>query len=146
MDTDNKDLTILVFKAAELLYLELSRLFRPFNLTFEQVALLHILTMKNGISQKEISKSVYKDQANITRILRRLLDKGLVERKNSDKDKRLNLVFITEKGRALLRQLVPLKEPFMERMVGDMPEADQDMLKSLLEKLVNTMQDNNKEP
>ena len=136
------DIIMLIFQSAEVLYLELNRIVKPYNLTFEQLVLLNILVQKDGISQKSISEMVHKDQANITRILRRLGDKGFVERRDSTKDKRLNLIYITESGRQLLQSLLPLRTSLKDYLYVGFEKEEQGELKTYLEKFLGVIKSN----
>ena len=143
MNMQKVDIIIrLVFQVAEVLYLELNHLVKPYNLTFEQFVLLNILVHKDGISQKSISEMVHKDQANITRILRRLGDKGFVDRRDSTKDKRLNLIYITEAGRQILQKLSPIKTSLKDYLYGGFEKEEQAELTALLEKFLGVIKSN----
>ena len=136
------DIIRLVFQSAEALYLELNRVVKPYNLTFEQWVLLNILVQKDGISQKVISEMVHKDQANITRILRRLSDKGFVERRDSTKDRRLNLIYITETGRQILQSLIHVKTTMKDYLYVGFSKEEQVELTTLLEKFLGVVKNN----
>lgn len=55
-----------------------------------------------GLSQEQLARRVYFDKYNVTRHLSRLEDGGYVERRPSDSDKRVMLVYPTEKMLDLL--------------------------------------------
>lgn len=99
----------LLFFSAEALYVELNRIFKNYNITFDQIAILYYLYSVDGISQKTLAENIVKDQANTTRILRRLIEKNFVLRTDAPNDRRLNLVHITEEGKHLVESLEPLK-------------------------------------
>ncbi len=111
-------LPVIFFNISAIQYVETTRMLRPFGLTVEQTGLLIELYEKDGISQKSLSEQALKDQANTTRMLKRLIDKGLIERRNSPADKRLNLVYLTDKGRKLVETIEPR-----------MKETEQDFIK-----------------
>ena len=58
-----------------------------------------------GLSQEQIARRVYLDKYNVTRHLARLEKMGYVERRPSEDDKRITLVFPTEKMLALLPEM-----------------------------------------
>lgn len=55
-----------------------------------------------GLSQEQLARRVYFDKYNVTRHLNRLEDGGYVERRPSDSDKRVMLVYPTQKMMDLL--------------------------------------------
>jgi len=63
--------------AAELyLKREPGRRLKPFGLTTEQWAVLNLLWETDGVTQKTLAVRSLKDQPNMTRILRRLEQRG----------------------------------------------------------------------
>ena len=103
---EKESIVRLILNAAELLRVCATRLLEPFDLTMEQAWVLSHLKNNDTLSQKVLSEMAAKDQANITRILKRLLKKGLIERKSNISDKRVKLVMITAKGDELLDNIL----------------------------------------
>lgn len=62
--------------------------FKAYNLTPEQVGVLRRLGEQEGISQKELSIRMVKDQTNIIRLLDKLEKKNLVRRGPNKEDRR----------------------------------------------------------
>lgn len=62
--------------------------FKPYNLTPEQAGVLRRLGEQEGISQKELSIRMVKDQTNIIRLLDQLEKKNLVRRGPNKEDRR----------------------------------------------------------
>ena len=58
-----------------------------------------------GLSQEQIARRVFLDKYNVTRHLAKLEQMGYIERKPSPSDKRITLVFPTEKMQALLPEV-----------------------------------------
>ena len=83
-----------------------NRFLKRFNLTAEQAVILFTVWETNGISQKELADKVYKDQANVTRIVKRLISKDLLEINNLPSDKRVNLVSITDSGMQFMDRML----------------------------------------
>ena len=61
-----------------------------------------------GLSLVEISRRARIDRAWISRSVQRLEKRGLVKKHRVDGDDRAQSVFLTDKGEALLRQLIPV--------------------------------------
>ena len=69
----------------------------------------YILNICNhpGISQEQLAEHICVDKSNVTRQLAYLENEGYVERKQSETDRRVTLVYPTEKAfRALVGELV----------------------------------------
>ncbi|UUC47192.1 MarR family winged helix-turn-helix transcriptional regulator [Flavobacterium cerinum] len=71
------------------------------TLTKEQWSILAVLWKKNGCSQQVLADDTYRDKPSITRLIDNLEKEALVERRPDKNDRRLNLIFLTEKGKAM---------------------------------------------
>lgn len=77
------------------------------DLTSPQFAALALLRDHPGIEQATLAGLIAHDRPTIGGVVSRLIGKGLVERKTSDKDRRAKLLKLTEDGEALIRKLQP---------------------------------------
>ncbi len=77
------------------------------DLTREQWSVLAVLWKTDGCSQQIIADATNRDKPGITRLIDNLAKEGYVIRKNDEKDRRLNLIFLTSKGKKI-------KEPVMK--------------------------------
>ena len=68
-------------------------------LTREQWSILAVLWKNDGCSQQVLAEATYRDKPSITRLIDNLEKEGYVERKADKNDRRLNLIFLTQKGR-----------------------------------------------
>ncbi|WP_096200678.1 MarR family winged helix-turn-helix transcriptional regulator [Bacillus sp. FJAT-45350] len=112
---------------------------KVFCITPEQWSVLYRLSDKDGISQKEIAIRSEKDQPTITRILDSLFQKGLIEKKSSEKDRRVSLVFVTEKGRSVLKETIPIEKSVWEDLTKGFTDEERHLLKELLFKVNNNI-------
>lgn len=71
------------------------------TLTREQWSILAVLWKKNGCSQQVLADETYRDKPSITRLIDNLEREALVERRPDKNDRRLNLIFLTEKGKSM---------------------------------------------
>jgi len=79
-----------------------------YKITMEQLVVLEILTTSGDMNMTELSKTVWKQNANITRIVDKLEMRKLVERKAVVGDRRANLVSITVNGKQLFNDVIPI--------------------------------------
>ncbi|WP_172408198.1 MarR family transcriptional regulator [Desulfosporosinus sp. FKA] len=109
----------------------------PYEITPEQFILLTRLNVEEeGKTQKQLATETFKDEANVTRILKKLELKGYVNKVSDSKDKRNNLVFITTKGHNLIEKLWPLVGNYRERMFQNLSEEEILTLEILLKKII----------
>ncbi|AJE04308.1 MarR family winged helix-turn-helix transcriptional regulator [Geobacter pickeringii] len=97
-----------VYRTALKLRAEMARRLKSFDITPEQWSVLTRLAEADGLPQKQIAESTFKDQPTTGRIIDRLVEKGLVRREANPEDRRGFLVFLTEEGRRLRDKVVPV--------------------------------------
>jgi DNA-binding MarR family transcriptional regulator len=68
---------------------------------------------------QEISERVHLSQSALSRLIARLEKDGLVERGMCAEDRRGVRVTLTDKGRALHREVLPLQRAVLTRMLSD---------------------------
>ena len=68
------------------------------TLSKHQIILLRILSLQDGIPQNDLAFITDRDKTSLTRLISTMERKGLLKRKTCELDKRVNNVFITQKG------------------------------------------------
>ncbi len=94
--------------------------------------LLNVLDGKESLSVNEISRRALVDQAWVSRSLRALETRKLVERRSDPEDSRLTRVSLTKRGRETLDQFRPWAA-WSEKVLLD--GIDERKLKALLDQL-----------
>jgi len=90
---------------------------------------------KKGCPHKELSELLLVSRANVTGLVDSLARRHLVERQDSQKDRRLSIVNITEKGKELLNCAVPFYYLEMRKIVSSLSNDERDVLNKVLTKL-----------
>ncbi len=108
-----------------------SRLKR-FDITPEQWSILYQVDLADGLIQKEIAERAGKDRPTTTRILDHLERKELVARRTDNCDRRSFQVGITDKGRNLIRETLPIEIKSNEDVRSCMSEEEYETLMRLL--------------
>lgn len=107
-----------------------------FEITPEQYVVLSVLDEEGSFYQKELGEKLYKDKANITRILSILEEKNLVEKSYGvENEKQVNKVSITEKGKNVRNGIKPIVESTREEYVKDISKDDLYTCIKVLEKI-----------
>ena len=79
----------------------------------------------------ELAKFLFCDNSNVTGIVDRLEELGLVERVPADYDRRVKLIVLTEEGHRVRREIERrITEP--PQVIADLPRADQEKLRDIL--------------
>lgn len=106
-----------------------------FDLTMPQFNILRILRGAKGvISVNTVKDRMVERSPNTTRLMDKLIDKGLMERIRCEKDRRVVYVSITESGLALLKQIDDDNSNMMD-FSGNLTESEAEQLSLLLDKM-----------
>src|SRR5579871_1750861 len=84
-----------------------------FGVTRAQWAVLARLDRFEGLKQAELAEMLDLQPITLTRLLDRLCDNGLIERRSDPNDRRAKRLFLTPAARPLLEQLGALGEEMM---------------------------------
>ncbi|WP_081488835.1 MarR family winged helix-turn-helix transcriptional regulator [Cupriavidus basilensis] len=85
---------------------------------------LRVLAEQNGLTQLELSRRVGLAATTSVPALDNMEKQGLVKRVRDTEDRRRSFVFITDKGRALLDELMPSITALLEHAVTGVSERD----------------------
>ncbi len=90
---------------------------KPYGISFQQFNILRILRGANDwVTMNDIKALMVEKSPNTTRLADKLNDKGLVDRKRSDSDRRVVYLAITKKGEELLKTIDDNPGNYMEFM------------------------------
>jgi len=107
-----------------------------YNVTAPQWAVLKdISSHLEGTTPAMIAERTYSDRPTITGVLERLKTKGLLITKDNPKDKRSNLIFITESGLNLTHQIEDLSDEIMRDALKDISHQDLSKFMSVLKQI-----------
>jgi len=114
---------------------QLKQIFDKQGLTMQQFNILRILRGSDKpISTLQIRERMLDKMSDTSRIVDRLLLKGLAKKVVCKTDKRLVDVSITEKGKKIL-QKIDLQEDQMHNIVSSLSEKEAKTLNKLLDKI-----------
>jgi len=102
-----------------------------FDTTIDQFVVMGALIGKDGITQKDICQICCKNESNLTRILKGMENKGLINRKKGV-DARSRNVYLSGKGQALFISLAPIAEKYMAQVLNDLSDEERNMLAKLV--------------
>ncbi len=104
-----RDFTHLLFELRDQLRQFLQKKFREnnINLTYEMHQIMACLWKTDGIKQQELADRTLKDKASLTCLIDNLTKRKLVTRLEDAADRRSKLIFLTEKGKNLGKEVEP---------------------------------------
>jgi MarR family transcriptional regulator, temperature-dependent positive regulator of motility len=107
-----------------------------FDLTPVQYAALAAISTNPGIDQVTLAGLIAYDRTTITGVVDRLVQKGLLVRHASTRDRRARELQITEAGRRTLRGITPAVEAAQRTMLRGLTEKEAADLMRLLRKAI----------
>lgn len=109
------------------------------DITHQQFNILRILrgAFPDPLSTLQIRERMLDKMSDTSRIVDRLIAKGLVKKTTCGKDKRLVDVTITETGQKLLKRL-DAEGDHVSEIMGNLTEKEAEMVSALLDKLRKT--------
>ena len=75
------------------------------GLTLAQLKSLFLITSKGSTNFRKLAEALGVTPANVTRIVDRLVEQGLVSRTEDPKDRRVTILQATDEGRAIIANL-----------------------------------------
>ena len=114
---------------------KLNRAFEPFEVTQQQFNILRILRgAGKPLSTLQIRQRMLDKMSDTSRIVDRLIIKGLVKKSVSEEDRRLVDVQLTDRGKKLLQQMDSLNDEF-DAVFRNLNTAEATKLNELLDKI-----------
>lgn len=109
------------------------------NLTIEQWSVLYHLWKQDGQSQQELCNATFRDKPSITRLVDNLEKLGLVKRMAHEKDRRINMVYLTREAGALQDQTMKLAEETLNEALEGVPPDQIELCKQVLQKVYDNL-------
>jgi MarR family transcriptional regulator, organic hydroperoxide resistance regulator len=131
----DESLGYLVNRVARSMAHDLAERMRPTGVGIGQWAVLLFLWARDGMSQAELARDVAIEPPTMVRTIDRLVRDGLVTRVPDPADARVSRIQLTERGRALRDELVPLAVAVNEATLARLTEGEGRTLRRLLTKL-----------
>jgi MarR family transcriptional regulator, lower aerobic nicotinate degradation pathway regulator len=110
---------------------------RGFDLTPLQYATLSALDRFGPMDQVTLGGVTALDRTTIIVVLKKLEERELITRATSDKDRRANIVAVTDAGRQALRAVSPSVLRAQKSMLSPLNAREQGQLLALLKKMAN---------
>jgi MarR family transcriptional regulator for hemolysin len=107
--------------------------------TRAQWIVLFRLRQQEGLSQVDLADVLELQPISLVRLLDRLVEHGLLERRHDPKDRRANRLFLTASGRQLVDDLDSLRDSIAADVLQDIPtkslQTSLDTLKDIKERI-----------
>jgi MarR family transcriptional regulator, organic hydroperoxide resistance regulator len=105
---------------------------REIGVSIPQCDVLTTLTEREGVSQQELATRLYVTKGNISGLIDRLAEAGLVERRSTANDRRQHAIYLTEAGRRMAETAIAVQHRWIASTLGRMSESDLEALEAKL--------------
>lgn len=134
----NREIAFTLMDVARMLKTYADQRARQFGISRAQWGVLVRLDRSEGLKQTELAEMLDLQPISLTRLLDRLAENGLIERRADPNDRRANRLYLTPAARPLLTELADLGHDMMNAVLEGLDdEASARLLRDL-----GTMKDN----
>ncbi len=107
------------------------------GLTHYHFAILGMLSRTESLTASEIGRRLIVSKPQMTAIIDKLVDSGLVARQPDSKDRRIINIYLTEQGKEVLDKAVRLVQKNFEKKFTQLSREDLDLLCQSLRNIRN---------
>lgn len=100
-----------------------------------QIPLLFTLQRRDGVSQRELVGALFVRPPTVTVMIRRMAHSGLIERRIDPEDRRVTHIYLTERGRDVIKQLMETVHSVAADAFEGFTQEELDTLRGLFQKL-----------
>ena len=101
------------------------------------------IARNEGCSQKDLAETFYIESCTLSSVLANMEERGFIERKKPEKDKRSYCIYTTPKGRQLLEPVRNQFKKTIETALSGFSSKETAMLYDLLDRVANNLKEAN---
>ena len=109
------------------------------DITPRQFAVLVTVSQNEGLSQTHLVERTGIDRSTLADVVRRMLKKGLLQRRRTREDARAYAVKLTEEGWRVLKSVDPLARKVDDKILSSLPSAQREKLLQDLNNIVQAL-------
>jgi len=106
-----------------------------YGLSGGQWKVILVLSIQNGLSQKDLAERIFVDSTTLVPIIDGMEKKGLVERKTDPNDRRNNNVFLTAKSEPIVDPIIEIILRMRKIFFKNISEDDLEFTRNTLKKI-----------
>ncbi len=127
-----RDLAFLLSDAARLLRTCADQEARHFGMTRAQWGVLFRLQRNEGLKQSELADLLEVQPITLTRLIDRLCDNGLIERRSDPNDRRAKRLFLTPAAKPVLEKVTAAAEAMMGDVLAGLDQPMREAMRTAL--------------
>lgn len=111
-----------------------------YNITRTQWIALYYISVNKIITQKQLADKMSLKEPTVVRMLDKMETLGWVIRINSEKDKRIKLLSLTDKGQKIETEMLDVAEEFRNNVISDISPEELDNYNLVLNKMLSNIE------
>jgi MarR family transcriptional regulator for hemolysin len=120
----NREIAFTIMEVARMLKTYADQRARCFGISRAQWVVLIRLDRTEGLKQSELAEILELQPISLTRVLDRLAENGLIERRADPNDRRVNRLYLTAAAKPLIAKLADLGLEMMNTVLDGLDEKD----------------------
>lgn len=111
-----------------------------YNITKTQWMALYFVKNNHMITQRQLSDKLFLKEPTVARLLNQMELSGWLLRKQSEADKRIKLLSLTDAGKKLEAEILELAKMFIDDLTKNIPEKDLETYNLVVKKMLNNIE------
>lgn len=107
-----------------------------FKITIDQWLIIKSILENPTITQQEIAKKVFKDNASVTRIIELLVKSEYLKRKVNTEDRRKSILLVTEEGKSIIEKVQNLVLENRKNALQNITSEELELMNVSLNKII----------
>ncbi|MGV3697196.1 MarR family winged helix-turn-helix transcriptional regulator [Flavobacterium sp.] len=107
-----------------------------FKITIDQWLIIKTILENPNVTQQEIAKNVFKDNASVTRIIELLVQSEYLERKDNPEDRRKSQLVVTEEGKSVIQRVQDLVLENRKNALASIATEELEVMNQTLKKVI----------
>lgn len=120
---------------AHLIRQRIDRELQPYGLTRLKWLAIGLIQSNTGLTQTELAQKLELKPAATGKLVDRLVERGLAERRPDEADRRIHRLILTRKSEDLLTRLEPVGNALREDILQDLGQGERKQLEATLKTL-----------
>lgn len=112
------------------------------DLSKEQMIVLKKLHEQDGLNQNELAFLTLRNKSSLTRLLHKMENKEYITREQSQEDKRINNVFLTDLGKSIFKKSGPIINKIIHTMEQNISNTEKQQMIEILKKIQSNFTSN----
>lgn len=119
---------------------------RDFDLRLVDCAVLYGIHAMPETDQIGLSRAVAIDRSSIARVVDKLVGRGLIARRVSDEDRRVNRLSLTDEGNNIVEQIQPIVDEVNQRILEPLNKKEREQFIHCLGKICEVNNEKSRAP